>query len=539
MAVSSYLEIFLTIFGWHFYGVIWDVMSATGIVYLPFFGILIETWKDAYVDEWGAGAGWAVRKMEVEIYMAMTVVMLAGVPTGLTTLNKVDLGYTPPATTMNPAPTTATGAAPNSTYGAAFASAPGVAQVPVWWYSVMALSSGLANGIKAGSSISLRDLRQYEQQARLATIQNPSVRQEVQRFYSECFVAARTKFLSDTPSVAATAAIASWGVEDPDWMGSHAYRDDRNLYASMYSDREVPGWAFDPSRDRDLAGAPVTPTWGRPTCKEWWEDTTIGVRAKLIAEAQATSTLWQTMTGFFAALPIENIRDKTARILLEKTPLSYTEAEPSKADFWRAPRVNDLWEIPRDLSAAMGVLQHFWTTYVAMAIIKPGLPMFQAIVLFGIYTFLGLILILSRYSLNTMVLGGLAIFTVKFWSVMWFITDWLDDQLILSMYPNTSSLMEFLGGIPSGDAIKRLILNLLIMSLYLGLPFIWSVMMAWVGIRVGQGLSQAKGNTIGNLSAAAAGGGLGRVLTRRIASRRASAGARGAAGGGGSSGRHR
>jgi hypothetical protein len=532
MSVSSYLEIFMTIFGWHFYGVMWDVMATTGIVFLPFLGILIDTWKDAYVDEYGSGAGWAVRKMEIEIYLALTVVMLAGVPTGLTSLNKVNLSYTPPITTLNPAPTTATGAAPDATYGAAFAAAPGVAQVPVWWYSVMALSSGLTNAIKSGSSISLRDLRQYEQQARLATIQNPNVRTEVQRFYSECFVPARTKFLADTPSAAATAAIASWGAEDPDWMGSHAFRDDGNLYATMFSGREVAGWAFDPTRDKDLAGGSVTPTWGRPSCKEWWEDAGIGVRAKLVAEAQATSTLWSTMTTLFGSLPIESLRDKAARVLLEKTPLSYTEAEPKESDFWRAPRINDLWEIPRDLSAAMGVLKHFWTTYVAMAIVKPGLPMFQAIVLMSIYTFLGLILILSRYSLNTMVLGALAIFTVKFWSVMWFITDWLDDQLILSMYPNTSSLMEFLGGVPSGEAIKRLILNLLIMSLYLGLPFIWSVMMAWVGIRIGQGLSMAKSTAMNPLHAAATGGvgGLARMGGRLIGGRGAAAGA-GARGG--------
>ena len=523
MTVSSYLEIFMTIFGWHFYGVMWDVMATTGIVFLPFLGILIDTWKEAYVDEYGAGAGWAVRKMEIEIYLALTVVMLAGVPTGLTSLNKVNLSYTPPTTTLNPVPTMATGAAPDATYGAAFAAAPGVAQVPVWWYSAMALSSGLTNAIKAGSSISLRDLRQYEQQARLATIQNSNVRAEVQRFYSECFVPARTKFLADTPSAAATAAIATWGAEDPDWMGSHAFRDDGNLYATMFSEREVAGWTFDPTRDKDLAGGSVTPTWGRPSCKEWWEDTGIGVRAKLVAEAQATSSLWSTMTTLFGSLPIESLRDKASRVLLEKTPLSYTESEPKNSDLWRMIKVSDAWEIPRDLSATIGVLKHFWNTYVAMAIIKPGLPMFQAIVLMAIYTFLGLVLILSRYSLNTMVLGAIAIFTVKFWSVMWFITDWLDDQLILSMYPNTSSLMEFLGGIPSGEAVKRLILNVLIMSLYLGLPFIWSVMMAWVGIKVGQGITSAKTSAMNPLAAAAGGGVGGLTKLGSFALRRTSA----------------
>lgn len=492
MSVDGYLEVFTTIFGWHFYNVIWDVMASTGIVYLPFLGILIETWRDAYIDEYGAGAGWAVRKMEVEIYLALTVIMLACVPTSLTAINKVGLTYAPPPTTLNPAPKVANGTNPDSSFGNAFSSAPGVAKVPVWWYSVMALTSGLTHAIMAGSNISLRDLRQYEQQARLATLQNPNLRWEVQRFYSECFIPARTKFFRETRSPVASAAIATWGEEDPDWMGSHAYRDDPNLYPALYSEREVPGWAFDPARDRDLAGSPITPTWGRPTCKQWWEDSNRGVREKLISEAKATSGLWDTMVTLFAALPIESLRDKAARILLEKTPLSYTDAQPKDSSFFRVPRMSDAWEIPRDLSAASGVIRHFWNTYVAISIVKPALPMVQAIVLMAIYTFLGLALILSRYSLNTMILGAIAIFTVKFWSVMWFITDWLDDHLILSMYPNANSLMEFMGSVMSGEGVKRLVLNLIILSLYIGLPMIWSGMMAWVGIRVGQSITEAK-----------------------------------------------
>jgi hypothetical protein len=301
-------------------------------------------------------------------------------------------------------------------------------------------------------------------------------------------------------------------------MGSHAFRDDPNLYVATFAEREVPGWAFDPTRDKDIAGGAVLPTWGRPVCKQWWEDATMGLREKLINEAKSTSGLWATLTTFFAALPIESLRDKAARILLEKTPLSYTDSEPGKSSFWRAPRATDVWEIPRDLSATMGVLKHFWTTYVAISIIRPSLPMVQAIVLMAIYMFLGLYLILSRYSLNAMVLGAIAIFTVKFWSVMWFITDWLDDHLILSMYPNANSLMEFLGSAVSGEAIKRLVLNLIILGLYIGLPLIWSAMMAWVGIRVGAGLSDAKAGAVSHPQAAgAAGASVGAALLTRSA----------------------
>ena len=45
MNVDSYLELFTTLFGWAFYGVLWDVLVGTGIVYLPILGILIDNWR--------------------------------------------------------------------------------------------------------------------------------------------------------------------------------------------------------------------------------------------------------------------------------------------------------------------------------------------------------------------------------------------------------------------------------------------------------------------------------------------------------------
>ena len=38
MSVDSYLELFTSLFGWTFYGILWDVLVTTGIVYLPFPG---------------------------------------------------------------------------------------------------------------------------------------------------------------------------------------------------------------------------------------------------------------------------------------------------------------------------------------------------------------------------------------------------------------------------------------------------------------------------------------------------------------------
>ena len=84
MSVDSYLELFTTLFGWTFYGVLWDVLVGTGIVYLPFLGILIDNWRDpAAGGEFGTVTGLSLRRMEIELFVAL-LGRRAGRPAGRT-----------------------------------------------------------------------------------------------------------------------------------------------------------------------------------------------------------------------------------------------------------------------------------------------------------------------------------------------------------------------------------------------------------------------------------------------------------------------
>ena len=81
MSVDSYLELFTSLFGWTFYGILWDVLVSTGIVYLPFLGILIDNWREpAQGGEVGHASGLSLRRMEIELFIALLVVVLAGQP---------------------------------------------------------------------------------------------------------------------------------------------------------------------------------------------------------------------------------------------------------------------------------------------------------------------------------------------------------------------------------------------------------------------------------------------------------------------------
>ena len=127
---------------------------------------------------------------------------------------------------------------------------------------------------------------------------------------------------------------------------------------------------------------------------------------------------------------------------------------------------------------------------VTMTVALQALPMVQALLLLGIYALLPMIVVLSRYALSMMVVGAMAIFTVKFWSVLWYLALWVDQNLIRSMYPDVNVFLQIFANPGEHDA-KRMLLNMITTSLYLGLPLLWSGMMAWAGMNVGRSIEAA------------------------------------------------
>lgn len=514
-SVDSYLEIFTLILGWQLYDVIWDVLAATGIVFLPFLGILIDHWTNGFVDgEEGNGAARTVRAMEVDIYLALTVVMLACVPTGLTAVNSANVTYTPPASTINPSPTTATGAAPGSTFGSTFgATTPGSAKLPVWWYSVLALSAGIDEAIISGSGLTVQNLAAIRQAAQQASIENPQLRSQVTRFYNECFVPARTAFMQENPlSASAASAISTYGLSDPDWIGSHAFQNDPSLYPVMFATSAVAGWPFNPATQPNLAGGTVVPTTGTPSCLQWWSDPTLGLEAQLVAAAGSTSNLPSLVSTFGSTLSTAQQQDIIAKSLVDNSGL-FTSAS---ANALTPTSSNPLSSILQGsaTSIATGISTFF--TWLAMSVVKPALPFVQALILMGIAIFLPFVMILSRYSLSAMILGALAIFSVKFWSVIWFVVQFLEDNLITSVFPGSQSLLTALASLFTfNNTQKGAILGLTIMGMYLGFPALWSGLMTMIGIRAGAAVSGAKAHALEHAQGSGTmAAGLGRTMGR-------------------------
>ena len=492
MIVDSYLELFTTLFGWAFYGILWDVLVGTGIVYLPFLGILIDNWREpAEGGEFGTATGLSLRRMELEMFIALLVVVLAGQPAALTPLNSGTLNYMPPPTLTDPTPPAATVGAPQSTFGTTgFTGSPATVNIPVWWYAVLAMTSGLNHAVVEGLPFAA-DMRTYEQQARLATIADPRLRQEVSEFFSQCYIPARSKYQAERPAThAVNTLLSTYGPDDPAWMGAHVYRDTPGYYDTLRPAMQIPGWPYHAGRDTEYdPGAP--PAWGKPWCKQWWEDGAIGLREKLVNEADATSAGFSGLIIAIApTLASEKQNDAVARTVLTNAPPAWSNNDLVAHNATGSGLVNAAKSFVKGSLAGAGVATASALFSVTMTAVLQALPMLQAILLLGIYALLPMVVVLSRYSIAMMVVGAMAIFTIKFWSVLWYLAMWVDQNLILSMYPDVNVFLQLFANPGEHDA-KRMLLNMITTSLYLGLPLLWSAMMAWAGVNVGRSIHAA------------------------------------------------
>ena len=101
----------------------------------------------------------------------------------------------------------------------------------------------------------------------LATMADPRLRQEVSDFFSQCYIPARSKYQAERPNTAAISGLlATYGSDDPDWVGSHVYRDTPCYCDTLHPASQITGWAYNAARDTEYDPA-SPPAWGKPYCK--------------------------------------------------------------------------------------------------------------------------------------------------------------------------------------------------------------------------------------------------------------------------------
>ena len=81
LGVQSYPELYTTLLGWQLYDEIWDLLSQTGLAFLPFIGIVLRNITHPYTSQETKDAGsTSLRRMEVDFISALLFIFFAVSP---------------------------------------------------------------------------------------------------------------------------------------------------------------------------------------------------------------------------------------------------------------------------------------------------------------------------------------------------------------------------------------------------------------------------------------------------------------------------
>ena len=464
MDVSSAIEIYTTVLGWVLYDGIWGILSDTGLLYVPLAAGVIKNWVYAWRMQGNEGAEATVRNNWMDIFSMMTVIAVAGVP--MFTINPGDLSHTTPC-----GGSTVAGGSTGTLYDKAFAAIDGKsAQVPLWWYGIMAMSNG-ANNATVALIPCFPDLRTFAYRIDNARISDPELRRQLELFTRDCWQKARAKFMASH-----TALPQNYLAEDIDWIGSQFFQDTdgfygNNLNLSIRASEEIPGFAYNAARDTEYLPG-IIPANGRPECKDWWDNAQSGLRPRLLALVDPE------------AITQANI--ETGDIQLAKNALMRKILEPERVALGRTLDINgygnaygaDANFLAKGV-AGLGVDKEllFWQPKIYA--LRQAAPIGQSFVLMGIYLFLPFILLFSGYSIEVLFTVTVAVFGIKFLTPIWTLAVWIDNHMMEAL-----GLKWFAFTFDDDKATTMTILNLVAMLMFVVLPIVWFVMIGWAGFHL-------------------------------------------------------
>lgn len=492
MSTGSFIEMFMTTFGWHLYEIVWGVISSTGLAYLPFFAVIIDNIvKPMESQEGKAAAATSLRRLEIDIIRLIIMMMLAVSPYMTIQYGAISHTKACQGETGSPGETVTAGNS-GTRFDSAFKSNllnNQEAKAPPWFYIVMSVSGGINDAVITRLPCEI-NMRQAAYEMSTVNISDPHLKRETQRFVTECYKPAVADFYNKRREMP-----ENYEMSDIDWPGSLYFN--QTFYRSEFAKHPVPGYDFDPSRESDMAYTSenqggITPEYGYPSCNEWWNDSSQGIRTRLVDEfPRNTVSKWTT----FRSASITEAEDAAIRQMLRNEGQSVTAGLDISGN-GRADNSADgsltesIYGVIGETVGTAGV----WLTEVLLQpvlfAVKAMSPYIQSTMLMATYFLLPWVLLVGNYSWSTIKTATVTIFAMKFWTSIWAVIDLLDNKLgqVLSEASGNTGISGFFD---HQNQLMYSLVDLLILGLYMGLPFYFLSILGWSGERGASAASQA------------------------------------------------
>jgi hypothetical protein len=458
IGVQSYTELYTTLLGLGLYDKLWELLSQTGIAYIPFIGMILKNISRCYVAQ-GAHGPVALRTMELNIIITILLILFAVAP--CIPFDARTISYTPQCEsnkdqTYYPGDT-------GTTYDKAFSLPTGSIKIPMWWYIVISVSEGITNAANTMVSC-VPNLRKMVTVVDMAKISDSEIKHELQDFETMCYLPARMQFNQDKEDNIIThigrveADIKTYGVEDIEWLGSHSFSD--VYYQNLKSSRPIPGFPYEASQDinADIRGS-NQPAYGTPNCNEWWNDDTKGLKNRVYQSLPKSLS-----DDFNNYLNNEKTHDDVIKRIISNSATGYENANSTIGNNGYS-----------HAATMVGILYHQLEEYPKLYAASQAAPIIQALLLLMIYVFLPFTLVFSGYNPATFATGAILIFSIIFWGFIWHLVSWTDNALMQALY--SGWFMKQGAGATLADMI--------IASLVIFSPIFWFIFMGAMGVAAG------------------------------------------------------
>lgn len=481
IAVNSYPELFTTLLGWQQYQNLWSIIVQTGLAFVPFIIMIIKNTAEPFLSQETKSAYViSLRRVEFGLATMILVIMIACQP--MMTVEPQVLHFKPVCNSnINATPGNS-----GTTYDEAFPNLQPV-KVPLWWYAVIGLSGGFTASANVGLGC-VPNLREERVQLHMERIKSAPLRMETEQFIKACWLPAWRKYNENKPNI--SQYTQQYGSTDPEWAGSHAFLNMPGYYDSLYAPQPVQGFPYNQSRD--WAQGKNHGQWGTPSCKDWWEQPSVGLYDQL--KAQISPTLWQKLVSRAEG---KNPADAAIQALIgDSLTGGYREDSGAVENMGGG--------LATGLLAGIGLAWHSLSYYPKMYLLIEALPIVQAYLLMACYLFLAIALPASRYKFSTVLSITFVIFSIIFWSYIWELAKYVDTAMIHALNPmgGFQTISKDYGG-------TQALTDMVAVLMYIILPVFWTMFMGWAGIQVGSGATSMVDRAAGISSGAgAAAGGL-------------------------------
>lgn len=497
MSAMSFFDYVTLSLGWLINNGLWNIISNSGIFILPFIFKMISILIDIREEDGlkGKHANVIITRLETYTYVSMVVIFFACYPSislDIRVLHYEHNGYSAvidkgkiiqqemKCSYAEISPASSSFKKNNILLDGR------QIYVPIWWYFVHSLSSGITQSAVTTLPCST-DLREIRSTISELAVTDPILKKEANEFYSFCFNPSFNKLSTELTN------IPNDLINDVTWLGSSYYLNTPGYYDSFRSQNPQNDWTYDEQRDVGLT--PGIGNTGYPSCKDWWNDNKVGLKKKLIDNINQqikiesngkskTGNLNPNINKFSFFEWVTTSKEEKDEIVLRSVlnpkkmlmTSSYMFLDYGNKD----PSVSQ--QIGSSI-ASTGVFFESISTFIEIDALRQAAPMLQSVLLLSIIILLPIIILLGGFEPKTIIILTFVIFSLIFLTFVWEVARFLDSKLINIMYENNA--VHFMS---DRWTVNKSLIDIITSFVFIGLPVILLASLSWVGFKVSAGV---------------------------------------------------